>query len=519
MALVRQRVNPELENDILTAFITNTHFTEQAAKWYKPAYFSDYTAIIGTWAVDYWQQYREAPGKNIQNIYNVKKDGLDLALAQNIATYLNILNDHYEQRADFNLPHMIDQAHVFFKRRAYEQMFTQGRELVMAGQVDDAITLHNNFQGIAQAHSRWENPLDPKVVRQHFIDREADIHRVFRFLGALGDLVGDLEVGWLVAWLGPMKRGKSFWIQECLFRSAIAKQNTAYINLEMIDKGVRDREYARLTGLTEGTRADIQFPMFDCYYNQCGDCPVSHMRKNGVTLRMDDIGRTKPVWGTAGLENYEVCTACRDDPELVENWLPDMWYSTYNQERQYNRKTIETAAGGFVRMFGDRIRHITYPAYSVTITQIQEDLEELAYAHDFRAKTVLVDYADIVAPEIATSDDLSHLSQVWKAMKRAAGETQALWITGSQTTRGAIERDHLVEKDVAGDIRKLAHVDVMLSINQTPQEKEDLFTRLAVLAHRHKKFSRGTVAVLHQLEIGLPYIDSEPWWEHKEEKL
>ncbi|KKL51067.1 hypothetical protein LCGC14_2299190, partial [marine sediment metagenome] len=355
MALVRQRVNPELENDILTAFITNTQFINKAIKWYRPQYLSDYTGIVAQWAIDYWETYREAPGKNIQNIYNVKKEELDLALAQNIDTYLTILTTQYEQKADFNLPYMIDQAHSFFRRKAYEQMFTQGKDLMIAGQVEDAIRLHNAFQGVAQVQSKWENPFDPKVIRQHFADRDDDMYVVLKFLGALGELIGGLEVGWLVAWLGPMKRGKSFWIQETLFRSAIAKNDTAYINLEMIDKGVRDREYRRLTGTTDGDPTGIQFPMFDCYNNQCGECPVSHLRENDITLRMDDAERTQPAWGRPGYEDYEVCTACRDDPDLRENYLPDIWYSIYNQEREYSRKAVETAAGGFSRMFGDRI--------------------------------------------------------------------------------------------------------------------------------------------------------------------
>jgi len=514
MALVRQRVNPELENDILTALIVSTAFVERVVKWYNPKYFTDYTAIVAQWVIEYWQTYRTAPGKYIQNIYNVKKDELEGALSQNISAYLNNLNATYEQAADIHLTYMIEQAHKYFRRKAYEQLYTNGKDLMLAGQVDEAIQLHEQFRDVAQVQSLWENPFDPDVVRQHFADKDADIYSVFRFRDALGQLVGDLEVGWLLAWLGPMKRGKSFWIQESLFRSAVAKQNTAYINLEMIGKGVRDREYARLTGLKEGGLGhNIRLPVFDCYHNQTGECPMASLRTNDIKLRMDGIDAPKPVWGTPGLDEYRICNACRDDAELKKAYYdPDIWYTTYDQKRDYSRKVIETASGGFMRMYGDRIRQITYPAYSVTISDIQRDLNELAYAHNFPIKTVLVDYADIVEAEVPTGDDLSHLNQVWKAMKRTAGEMKALWITGSQTNRKAIDYVTVGQRDVAGDIRKLAHVDVMLSINQTNWEKEDLLTRISTLAHRHKKFTNAQVAVLHQLAIGLPYIDSE-WWD------
>jgi RNA polymerase-interacting CarD/CdnL/TRCF family regulator len=227
---------------------------------------------------------------------------------------------------------------------------------------------------------------------------------------------------------------------------------------------------------------------------------------------MDDADRSLPKWPANGLADYRVCTECRDDKEYREHYLPDVWYTWHKPEQDMSEKAVLKTAAGFMRQYGDRIRQITYPAYSVNISDIQRDLDELAWADGFRPDVVLVDYADIVDAEVRTSSEREHLNQVWKAMKRAAGEMQALWVTASQTNRQALDKALVGQKDVAEDIRKLAHVDAMYAINQTANEKNDLITRITNLAHRHHKFGRGQVAVLHQLDIGMPYIDSE-WWQ------
>jgi hypothetical protein len=63
---------------------------------------------------------------------------------------------------------------------------------------------------------------------------------------------------------------------------------------------------------------------------------------------------------------------------------------------------------------------------------------------------------------------------------------------------------------VAEDIRKVAHVDVMISLNQLEIEKRRGVMRLAVIAHRDKDFYQlGQCFVLQQLELGQPNLDSE----------
>ena len=65
------------------------------------------------------------------------------------------------------------------------------------------------------------------------------------------------------------------------------------------------------------------------------------------------------------------------------------------------------------------------------------------------------------------------------------------------------------EDDTTEDIRKLAHVDVCLSMNQTRSEKRKLLYRLGLLAHRHREFDVNINAMcLWQPTTGQVLLDS-----------
>lgn len=506
MALRQQPIYKTAEDDILTAMIASTAFMDRAINWYRPEYFTDYAQLIADWVVDYYRQYRQAPGKTIQNIYNIEKEKIPPALAANVATYLTNLSTQYDQRTGFNVEYLLDTTRQYFKRRSYEHLFNQGRELIKAGQVDEAIALHEEFRGVAQATSSWENPFDPKVINDHFREDTSE-YQVLKYRGALGQLVGPLERNWLVAFMGPMKRGKSFWCEESIFAGLAMRRKVAYINLEMPDRTVRSREYKRITALPDKANRYI-LPQFDCMKNQLGMCALQERTGVGTLVSGDIVPQYTPG------HPWKVCTFCRDNRAYIKktygrsSWVPTIWYSYVNKLGISAEAVLKDAENTKV-MLGDNLRQITYPAYSATVEDIRRDLEELMYAHGFYPDIVVLDYADILGSERSYNQERHRLDNIWKRLKQAAGEMRALWITATQTNRKGMERRRIKQIDTAEDIRKMAHIDAMLGINQTKAEQERYYTRISMLANRHREATSKQVAVLHQLQLGLPYLDSE----------
>ena len=508
MPLIRKRANPELEDDLITAMITSTEFIREVRGMYDKNYFGDYAQSISQWVIRYYDQYNAAPGLNIQNIFNVEKEQLNPALRNIIATYLGKLSNDYESRNDVNIPYLIDCARDYFRRKAYENFFNAGRDLIIAGKDQEAIQLINKFKAISKQIDGWDVPLQKSAIIDHYANMDSNTDVILKYRGVLGNAIGPLERDWLVAFLGPMKRGKSFWLQETAIRAMVNRKNVVYVNLEMTKRGVQNRLYTRLLGTHPDLPKFVQLPVFDCYLNQCNECPIPDLRKNDVTLRSNDVLREKPHWSNPGHGDYRPCTSCRNDPTLRKYYVTDSWFVKYTSESFAESRIVNTA-DRFIHQFGDRIRIKTYPAYSVTLDQIRIDIDMLERTEKFIPDAVIVDYADVVIPEIKSGDERNNLNQIWKAMKSAAGDMHALWVTASQTTRKAIDAKKTGVKDVAEDIRKLAHVDLMCGISQTEDDKQDMLSRLNVLAHRHKEFTTRQVGVLQQLSLSMPYIDSD----------
>jgi hypothetical protein len=475
---------------------------DRAVGWYKPEYFSDYAQLIAGWVVEFYQQYRQAPGETIHHIYTIQKENIPPAMASNVATYLANLNGYPH---NFNLEYLLDNTREFFKRRSYEYLFNQGRELVKAGRLDEAIQLHEDFRAVARATSKWENPFDTEVINAHFREDNSE-YQVLKFRDALGELVGPLERNWLVAFMGPMKRGKSFWCEESIFAGLAQQKRVAYINLEMPDRAIRRREYKRMTALPD-LPAVYYMPKFDCILNQYGGCTMVERTGGGVLIHGNEAPNYMPG------HPWKVCTFCRDNRLYIKKtyghnkYEPAVWYS-YTNKLAITADAVLKEAANAKMLLSDNLRQITYPAYSATLDDVRRDLDNLIYAQKFYPDIVVLDYADILGSEGSYTQERHRLDNIWKRLKQAAGEMSALWITATQTNRKGMERKDIKEIDTAEDIRKMAHVDAMYGLNLAEHERGKHVTRISQLANRHKEAEAKQVVVLHQLQLGLPYLDS-----------
>jgi hypothetical protein len=123
---------------------------------------------------------------------------------------------------------------------------------------------------------------------------------------------------------------------------------------------------------------------------------------------------------------------------------------------------------------------------------------------------IVADYADITSPEERGQEGRDKENATWKALKRLAVRRKALVISGTQSNRMGFDKDSLDETNTSEDIRKLAHIDIAMTINQTDTEKEAGVSRIGILNHRWRDFNKRLQAVvLQNLKLGQFHIDSE----------
>ncbi len=496
----RKIVKGDIEKKIATAGIVSTEFCRDITKIYKPEYIQvDYIRMVLDWVFEYFDEYKKAPERQIQDMFMVEKDEMKQEQAELVETFLSRISKEHEEKETFNHQYAYDQAERYFRKRSLQLLFERGLGLLIKNKVDEAENSISTFGKVSKIVGNWVDPLDPEVV-DDFLKEEKDV--LFRFFGVVGDLVNDLERSHLASFMAPMKRMKSWCLQETGIQALSSKLSVLDISLEMSLNMMKERRYRRIAGYS-GKKKKLTFPVFDCLLNQDGTCNKS-IRVGDTNLLIKVKGEEKILGYFDPDRKYTPCTECRgkEDYEIATWW-------TLSDEMNVNDKQVKDKIQRFTKLYGQRLKLVSYPAFSASIDDIERELDNLEYMEGFVPDVIVIDYADILAITDKQLSERGRIDDIWKRLKGMAASRHCLVVTASQSNRGSIEKRSLSQKDAAEDIRKMAHVDVMISINQTEKEKRRSEGRLGIIAHRHKHFDNRQVRILQQLEVGIPFLDSE----------
>ena len=100
---------------------------------------------------------------------------------------------------------------------------------------------------------------------------------------------------------------------------------------------------------------------------------------------------------------------------------------------------------------------------------------------------VVVDYADIMAPEHRTDNDIANFRSIYVDLRAIAQEYNVALLTATQTNREGAKKATASMTDVAEDFNKIRIADVVISINATDDEKAAGEARLFFAASRNQE--------------------------------
>jgi len=497
----RRSIDNTVEEQIVTAMITSTKFLVTIENLFSPSYMQNtFARIISYWCMDYFQQYKKAPGIHIQDIFLTEsEEGLSKEDKELVGEFLTKLSARFEKLGHINVEYMKDIAFAYFRKRELQIRTEAAKRYLDAGKVEEAEDQFSKYKKIAYQTSGWFNPFDSREILEVFDSSEEG---VFTLPGALGQMFGPFEEGWFIAVLASFKKGKTWFLQEMAVRAIFQQLRVVFISLEMKKKNLKERLLKRITGFGSRTGEDVfLFPVFDCLHNQLGDCDRPE-RTN--TLRLSSRKEDKPAFDLDS--DYRVCTYCRE--RMLENYQPATWFEPL-EVPQFALKPTRKMARAMVEMYGDNLRMIAYPRFMASVSDIRRDLYILEQHEGFIPDVIIVDYADILKPD-TPGDKREKIDDIWKMLASLAAEKHCIVFTASQGTRGAIHKTDLDQEDLAEWIGKLAHVDIFLGLNQTVPEKQSKLIRVNLLVHRHKEVNENITAVLlQQLELGQFALDSQ----------
>lgn len=497
--IVRRSIDLSVENNILTASIISTHYLEEIYPLYQKDYLTNsFARIVMGWVLDYFKNFGESPKHHIKDIFNIEKGTLEDAEMEIIQIFLENLSNRYVEDQGVNEDYLLDQTLQYFRKREIEIRVANASSLLQIGRLDKAEEELLQMKKVMLSTSNWSNPFATENINAVFDDRN---NGIFKFPGKFGELLGPLERGWLIAFLAPFKRGKSFALQEAVILAALSGLKAVFVSLEMQNKGMNERIYKRITAYGEAGKIH-HIPVFDCLKNQKGVCVNPGCDGSNISM-----GDTKETIAEFTPESHHVvCTKCR----FIKggDFEPSTWFERVDK-KDFDIKNVGKKLKSFVKMYGDNIRIICYPRFSASVSDFERDLDILEQSEGFIPDVVSADYADIFKPEKGGGDDHKGIDAIWKNIASLAARRHLIMFTASQGNRGAIYKSDLDQGDLAEWIGKLAHVDAFLSLNQTKEEKKKGVMRVGLLAHRHREFHEDDQCILLQsFSLGQTHLDS-----------
>lgn len=495
-----RKIDTQIEKRIITGAILSKRFLQEIIPFTDLVYFhNNYAKTIMKCCIEFFKKYDTSPYTDIRS--SILRE---MSTQENDVIIDKILSEIFEQhktRDGLNIDRLLDQTTEYFKKREIE--ITNGNIAVLLER-DDVLEAERellSFRKISRVTSNWENPFKSENIEKTFRKEE---EMFFMFPGDLGKFLGNIKRGWFVGVSGPFKRGKTWTQLEFAVMGVMLGLRVAFLSLEMSEEEMFGRIYKRVVPyLLEGTLS--LYPCFDCKMNQTGLCRKPN-RTSKVSLFERPNDDKLPDFYKAKERGYMPCSYCRfDEPDLYEK-------TTWFQEikiPEFNREKVESRLMAFNDYYGHLLRVKDYPKYSANVSDIERDLDILELSEDFTPDIIIVDHADILKPE-RESGGIEKEDQTWMSLARMAGERKALVVTGTQLTKDSLDAIDIKQKHTARWIGKLGHVDMMLSLNQTEEEKRMGVMRIGVMVHRHKDFYESDkVTLLQNLSLAQVHLDSQ----------
>jgi replicative DNA helicase len=449
----RVKVNSDQEKNLITGLITSDRFIRELYPILHPKNLkSTYSRRIAKWCLEYYKKYELAPKKEIQKIFQIKlrEEKIPEEEENYITEFLKNLSKQYEQKADYNETFYLDESEKYLAERKVSLLFEDVADSLESGKVSQAETLITEFVRERRPLSSSIDIINDKEAILAALREEEDI--MFRYPGALGNIVGDMQRGDFVSFMAPMKRGKTWWLENFGYRCLIRRLSVLFVTLEMPKNQVIRRFHQILSAETK-RQCEIVLPKFS------------------------------------------------DDNEII--------YETIKKKGLTAKRVLSRLKEMQPMIAGGNLRILCRPSRSMNVEDLKSEIYNLSHYEKFFPDVVIIDYADILAPEKGSGNEVRHrIDETWAKMRSLAQEINGLVVTATQASRSTFTTD-IEEQDTPEDIRKLAHVTHMIILNQSREEKKALMMRVGVLVARENDFHLDNEAlVLYQYAIGQSCIDS-----------
>lgn len=520
-------IDGRIERKIIIGLVVSTEFTQNIRPYYQNKFLKSSVAKrLAKWCMDYFEHHSQSPGKNIELIFysKVAEEKLPKEIAEEIENdILPDLSQEYEQ-AQFNFNYLFEEARKYFQIRHLEEHKTQIEGLISINDLEGAQKIANEFSPISKNlgnHLDLDSPQAIERISQAFKEKT---NPLIKFPRAMGEFINDQLIrGGFVAFMASEKRGKSFMLLELANRAAKQGCKVAFFQAGDMTESqqlMRIAQYHSGRPVKESTIDQKYLPVRDCIHNQVDACDkqereCSHgifskkevdAMQGGIRACVDKETLIKKL---KEFPDYVACTNCKLYKEK-------QWGTPWIKPNHSHQLTVGAAQKAIQNFFIDKKRKFRLSSHAngtLSVREIKSLLDLWERQDDFIPDVILVDYADLLAPD--TSEFRHGQNEIWKGLRSLSqsksGQAVRLVITVTQADAKSYDQHRLKLSNFSEDKRKYAHVTAMYGLNQDPHGREKALgiLRINELVVREGEFyTTREVYILQNLNIGKPLISS-----------
>lgn len=153
-------------------------------------------------------------------------------------------------------------------------------------------------------------------------------------------------------------------------------------------------------------------------------------------------------------------------------------------ELNENIHTVRAAVEEWHRKSG-RLDIVEFPTGTMRVSDLRRLIEHKK-VNGIRYDMVVVDYADLMAPERYTDDTIENSKSVYVSLRALAQIEDVVLLTATQTNREGSKAAVAKMEHIAEDFNKVRIADVVISINKTEEERACGEARLYFAASRNQ---------------------------------
>ena len=440
-----------IERHILIGLIVSDEFTREIISELDLNFFQNKAVrTLVKWCIDYFHKYGEPPKKQIQVLYEDESDRLDEDVQEYLGELLQSLSEQYDLEADqidFNAPFYLDRAIKYFKKRQLKELASKLEVAIENDKVDEAEILVHKFKPVER---KTEEDFDPFALKEDELEAAFQTlgEPLFALPGPLGKLMNlQFYRSSFIAFQGAEKVGKTWFLQELMFRALRARRRVAFFEAGDLTKEQRlARLYSRLAG--------------------------------------------KPWVPIGDVEVVKVPA-----PEIVDEELMKFEIKEVDVPVLTAQDVIQ-AQKKFAKLYRGKLRFSVHANSTLTPKKIDNILEEWELREDWVPDVIIIDYADILASDQKYTDQRSQINQIWKDLRALSQKWQCSLITATQADAASYKRDTQSLSNFSEDKRKYAHVTAMFALNRTEDERRLGALRVTPLLLREGVVPKQQVGIL-----------------------